>query len=294
MGSMRAMASLGVAILSYRPGFELSETVRDVLASGVSSDRILIVDNDSPREMLVPVRSSYPDVHILVMEQNVGYGGAMNRAAADLRDRGCSELLFLTQETKLAAGALARLKEHLDSQPTLGLVGPLLGRLSAPGQVWSAGGTLTAVTGKPIHLHAGDSVAACAAGLTEVQWLDGACLLLREAAFREAGGFREDLFLYWEDVHIAREVRRAGWGVACATDALAFQEPSMTPPYLMARNRALVLGLRGMLGAASDVARWAARDRAIGRGSRAGLGAAGLFDALRGGRLDRSRALVRP
>src|SRR5205823_9449671 len=147
--------------------------------------------------------------------------------------------------------------------------------------VWSAGGTLSRITGKPRHLFAGESVAKRRPALIDVTWLDGACLLARADAFKASGGFREDLFLYWEDVCLALAVRRAGWRVCCATDAVALQEPSMTPPYLMARNRALVLGRRGALCAAVDISRWLIRVAASGRGVRRGaLGVAGLRDAL--------------
>jgi hypothetical protein len=75
------------------------------------------------------------------------------------------------------------------------------------------------------------------------------------------------------------------------TTAVAWQEPSMTPPYLSARNRALVLG---RLGATIDVAVHAVVDPFRGRRRRAvQLAWRGLRDA-KTGRLDRSIALERP
>jgi hypothetical protein len=113
-------------------------------------------------------------------------------------------------------------------------------------------------------------------------------------AFQACGGFREDLFLYWEDVDISRRLAGLGWRITCVGAAVAFQEPSMTPPYLGARNRALVLGRSGAVGVGLDMVRYAVADVVHGRGLRRTLLAGrGLRDARRH-ELDRSIALDRP
>jgi GT2 family glycosyltransferase len=44
-----------------------------------------------------------------------------------------------------------------------------------------------------------------------VEWLSGACLVVRRAAFEAVGGFREDLFMYNEDLDLGARLRAAGW-----------------------------------------------------------------------------------
>jgi GT2 family glycosyltransferase len=56
----------------------------------------------------------------------------------------------------------------------------------------------------------------------KVDWLSGACLLVRRAAWEEVGPLDERFFLFWEDADWCRQCRHAGWGVyyvpaACAT-----------------------------------------------------------------------------
>ena len=289
------MDRVGVAILTYNPGVEILDTVRGVLDSKIPCRDVVVVDNASSAGALDEVRRAHPSLNIHVMDANVGYGAAMNRAATLLHADGAELYLFLTQETWLEPGALQRLVKHMNDQAEVGLVGPLLGRKSAPDEVWSAGGALGRLTGKPRHHAAREPVQQSRPPLVDVGWLDGACLLVRDPVFRAAGGFREDLFLYWEDVQLSLAVQGAGWRVCCATDAIALQEPSMTPPYLMARNQALVLGRRGVVGAATGIAGWLVRDVKHGRGlRRASLGVAGLRDALRGASINFDIALERP
>lgn len=47
-------------------------------------------------------------------------------------------------------------------------------------------------------------------GIVEVDWVAGMFMLFRSEAFREAGGFDEAYFLYYEDADICRRMRARG------------------------------------------------------------------------------------
>jgi hypothetical protein len=46
-----------------------------------------------------------------------------------------------------------------------------------------------------------------------VDWLSGACLVVRRAAWEQVGFLDERFFLFWEDADWCRRFRQAGWGV---------------------------------------------------------------------------------
>jgi N-acetylglucosaminyl-diphospho-decaprenol L-rhamnosyltransferase len=56
------------------------------------------------------------------------------------------------------------------------------------------------------------------------EWLDGAAVLLRSDAIRDAGMLDEDYFLYFEDTEYLLKLRRLGWLVECIPAAVAWQE----------------------------------------------------------------------
>lgn len=178
---------------------------------------VIVVDNDSTDGSLELVRERHPEVRILPLGENLGFGAANNRGEELARGE---RLLLLNPDAWLDPGALGALQEALDRSGRLGAVAPRLrdesdrpefswypecGVLGEAIQIWRNGRSAPWVHG------ALESVLRL---LTGPGWLTAACLLVRREAFRQVGGFDEDYFLYFEDVDLCRRMTRAGWSLA--------------------------------------------------------------------------------
>ena len=62
----------------------------------------------------------------------------------------------------------------------------------------------------------------------EVFGFNGGAALLRVAALREVGGFDPSLFLYYEDTDLSFRLRRAGWDIVFAPEAVAWHRHMAT------------------------------------------------------------------
>jgi len=70
----------------------------------------------------------------------------------------------------------------------------------------------------------------------ETDWFSGACVLLDHEAFKETGGFDENIFLYGEDVDLSWKLRSKGYKI-CYVPWATFLHNSYEYPYQVKENQ---------------------------------------------------------
>ncbi|MBW3534809.1 MAG: glycosyltransferase family 2 protein [Gemmatimonadetes bacterium] len=181
-----------------------------------------VVDNASSDGTADAVRRGHPSAHLLALEENVGFGRANNLAMERAAGR---HLLLLNSDARFAEpGGLRRLVDALEAEADVGVVGPRLespaGRLEYSARRF-AGSRTELLRRTPIH-----RVLAPRGGperllgdawphdrRRDVDWLTGACLLVRRGVVEDAGGFDPAIFMYGEEQEWCWRVRKAGWRV---------------------------------------------------------------------------------
>lgn len=160
------------------------------------------------------VREQYPDVRLIESASNLGYAAGNNRAAAKARGE---YLLLLNPDTVVERDALGGLLAFMEERPQAGACSPRLNLPDGSPQPFTFGedprpgyllrrGWNRLVHQRPLH----DWNLAIP---TEMEWVSGACMLVRRAAWEEVGGFDEGFFMYFEDNDLCLRMRRAGWQV---------------------------------------------------------------------------------
>ncbi len=186
-------------------------------------DEILVVDHAPESAALGAIRTRFPHARILEAEENRGFGAGMNAAARLARGE---YLLLLNPDTIVASDLVDTLAGWLDAHAAVGIVGPLVrtadGRIEPsarrfPGWSTVFGGRRSWLTrlwpGNPAarrNLLTGPTVA----DPIDVDWVSGACLMMRRDVYTTLGGFDEGFFMYWEDADLCLRARRGGWRVS--------------------------------------------------------------------------------
>ncbi len=207
------MASLGVVVVTWNS----ASTLEACLASVPACIPLVVVDNASTDESVEVARATRPDAQIVTLERNVGFGAACNLGARQL---GEGDVMLLNPDAILDAGTIAHLASALDQDPTMGIVGPLItdhrGRLELS---WGEDPTLLSEWRRQRE-HRRPPVLATL-GPQRVDWVTGACCLIRRVAWEAVSGFDERYFLYFEDLDLCRRVREHGFGIQFDPRAVA-------------------------------------------------------------------------
>jgi hypothetical protein len=186
---------------------------------------VIVVDNGSTDESHKAVRENFPDVEILLNVANIGFGAANNQAFERCTGR---FVLMLNSDAFLRRGALGAMIRYLEGRPRVAVVGPKLrnanGTLQAscyrfptPTRAWTENLWLSRVV--PPDSKYGDSRLWSHDREKLVDWVTGACLLVRREAIEEIGGIDEDFFMYSEETDWQRRMTIAGWQIGFTPEA---------------------------------------------------------------------------
>jgi N-acetylglucosaminyl-diphospho-decaprenol L-rhamnosyltransferase len=182
---------------------------------------IWVVDSASSDGTAAMVREHYPQVQLIACETNVGFSAGNNLA---LRRCDGRYLLLLNPDTEIVDDALSSMLHYMERHPDIGVLGPQLrypdGRPQPsrrrfptlamalmestlleqwlPNNRWARAYRFAETPGDVIQ---------------PVDWVTGACMLVRRKAVERVGLLDEDLFMYSEELDWCRRLTDDGWHV---------------------------------------------------------------------------------
>ena len=179
----------------------------------------VVVDHGSTDGTLEVARS-FPDVRV-VEQENKGVGAGWNRGLAETT---ASWVLLLNADAWVLGDGVARLVEFANQRPSAALVGPRLlntdGTLQrsargfpTPWRLATEFFFLRKLAPRSRLLNAFYAANWDHADTREVEWLNGAAMLVRRRAVEQVGGLDESFFMFNEESDWQYRMREAGWQV---------------------------------------------------------------------------------
>jgi GT2 family glycosyltransferase len=229
-----AAAELAAVIVNYNAGPELRDALQSIgddmschPSEGARPWEAVVVDNASTDGSSTIVAEFAPQARVLRNAVNVGFGRGVNQGVAATT---APLVLIMNPDCRLERGAIAAMRHELDARPQCAIVGPRV--LDPDGsEQGSARGDpdmLTGLFGRtgplrnllPSSAVSQRNVVSGGEAAT-VDWVSGACMLVRRAAFDAVGGFDARYFLYWEDADLCRRLRARGYEIRYVPAATA-------------------------------------------------------------------------
>jgi hypothetical protein len=208
--------------------YNSSELLHDCLASikcscNGSRPNVVVTDNGS-RDPIEYIRKTYSDITIVRNRENIGFSKAIN---AILSKTDAPYIVLLNPDTiVLTNHFLESVSDFMDLHPDVGILGP--GVLEPDGRIQGSARSFprfhSLFFGRRSFLTKifPQSRLASANILTkntnnteplEVDWVSGACMVIRRQALQQVGMMDERFFMYWEDVDWCKRMWDMGWKV---------------------------------------------------------------------------------
>jgi len=227
------MTKLAIVILNWNGAKMLAQYLPNVLQYSRDEAEVYVADNASTDQSLNLLREHFPEVKLIVLEQNWGFAEGYNRA---LKTIDAEYYLLLNSDIEVTHHWLTPLIEYMDNHADVAACQPKLlsifdrDRFEYAG---AAGGYLDAL-GYPfcrgrifdtVEIDNGqyDTVA-------DVLWATGAALLVRAQDYWAVGGLDGRFFAHNEEIDLCWRLRIRGRRIVCITDSEVYHVGGGTLP----------------------------------------------------------------
>ncbi|MFD4366293.1 glycosyltransferase family 2 protein [Rhodococcus sp. NPDC058521] len=212
-------SKLAVVTVTYSPGEHLEHFLDTLTAATTEKPQVIMADNGSTDGSPEAADAAHEHVRLLCTGGNIGYGGAINRAVAEI-DPDIEFVVVANPDVRWSPGAIDALLEAAQRWPRAGALGPLVRELD--GSVYPSARQVPDLVSGAGHAVLGTVWPSNpwsrryrqeneAVSERSVGWLSGSCLLMRRTAFDAIDGFDSRYFMYMEDVDLGDRLGKAGW-----------------------------------------------------------------------------------
>ncbi len=198
--------------------------------------RAVCVDNGSTDDSVAMVRREFPAVVVIANAENRGFAAACNQGiAVALEQLGADAVALVNSDVVVAPSQLGGMAARLAAAPHVAAVGPALRLADGRPQSGAAGYPVTAWSGVCQFLFLSALTRGQLRGFfverrrfsggstpIDVDWVSGACMLVRVDAIRRVGPLDATLFMYGEDIEWCQRMKRAGFAVWYLPDVEVF------------------------------------------------------------------------
>ena len=208
---------------------------------------IIVVDNGSTENMVPIWTLKYPDVKFIRSEENLGFAGGNNLGINAAK----GEFFFLVNnDTEFTEQLIEKLLAVFEMDPAIGMVSPKIRYFDQPDLLQYMGYTnMNYFTARNSCIGQFEVDKGQYDHLTgPTGYIHGAAVMVKRECVEKAGLMAENFFLYYEEYDWCDRIKKAGYRVWLAAEALIYHKESVSvgkvsalKEYFMNRNRILFI-----------------------------------------------------
>jgi hypothetical protein len=230
-GDRIQLKRIDIIIVNYNSTHYLLKCLDSIhhhLKKEIKAD-IHVIDNASAENADI-VKKVFPGVMVHKNRTNVGFARAVNQCMAETV---APYILILNPDTIVGEGFFDSMLGFMSENPHVAVAGPRI--MEANGMVQGSARAfptpLTALFGRNTMFSrlfpdnpvtARNVLTGCGdmKNPRPVDWVSGACMLVRRRAVCEVGMFDDGFFMYWEDADWCKRMSMKGWRIVYFPEAV--------------------------------------------------------------------------
>lgn len=206
------MTKLSIVVLSYNTKSLTVRCIRsiaNVYKNLIGKElEVILTDNGSTDQTIDAVKNLKLGIKIVENKENLGFSKGNNKGAKVSLGK---YLLFLNSDTEIKDEGFFKMADFLDNNPKVGIVGGKL--LNLDGTVQKSAGSFYNLINLFFVLLGGERIGMIRKSpkkAAKVDWVSGACFMVREDLFKKLKGFDENFFMYMEDMELCFRANKFG------------------------------------------------------------------------------------
>lgn len=222
----RGTCDLSICIVSWNTRDLLRECLQSIFEQTKGIDfEVIIADNASSDGSCEMLEEHFPQVTLIRNPSNVGFGAGCNQG---MREAGGRYFLLLNSDTVIVGNAISELVRFMDRHGNVGAGGCML--LYPDGHIQPSCGWFPNLTGALFnglspwslvskwrhgrkHFNAPLLSYSQHSKELDVDWIVGACIMVRREVVEQVGLMDERIFLFGEEWEWCLRIKSGGWRV---------------------------------------------------------------------------------
>jgi GT2 family glycosyltransferase len=219
---------LDIIIVSTNQKKYLKRCLPSLFKSTTKKLNVIVVDNNSSDGTSKFLRKKFPVIKLIINKKKEGFAHNCNLG---IKQSESNFVMLLNPDTVMVPGAIEKLYFFLKKHPKVGICGPQLrfpnGQIQMSCRKFPTWKTAIVrrspfrrffINSKENKHHLGYDVDH--SKTQSVDWLLGACMLIRKKTIEDIGLFDEKYYLYVDDIDYCYRAWKKGWEVWYVPDSL--------------------------------------------------------------------------
>ena len=228
------MNKVSIVILNFNGKKFLEQFLPDVVNFSIGEGiKVYVADNASKDDSVAFLKNNFPQIGLIILDQNYGYTGGYNRA---LRQIESEYFVLLNSDVEVTQDWLDPVIDYLDKNADVAAAMPKIrayddkesfeyagasgGFIDKFGYPFCRGRILYNIE-KDLGQH--DSI-------IDIFWASGACFFVRSKAFFDCGEFDEDFFAHMEEIDVCWRLKRMGYRIVIVPESVIYHVGGGTLP----------------------------------------------------------------